>query len=191
MYKRQTQEDELESAKEENERLKKMVEQVENDYQSLQSRFFDIFQHEPALKSAQKSPINETQKEEEEPEVLLCLGLQTPTKPNKDGNTGSSSKGKVGAELVEEELSLGLDLKSSTKIDFTETGSEKSNGTEDMKEDELGETWPPSKVLKTMKDSRKDEEPPEPNNAKRARVCVRARCDTPTVSENVIRILIA
>ncbi|XP_021758453.1 probable WRKY transcription factor 72 isoform X2 [Chenopodium quinoa] len=172
---------EMGEVKEENERLKKMLERVENDYKSLQWRFFDILQHEQS-----PSTISEnTNQHKDEPEVSLCLGLQVNNKRKKDDTniSRSSSIAKEDAKLMSEGLSLGLEYKSSPSINLSEKGSERSTEMDDSKEDGTGETWPPSKVLKTTTDSAKEEETTQPNITKRARVSVRARCDTPTMND--------
>lgn len=175
---------EMGEVKQENERLKKMLERIENDYRSLQMRFFDIIEHEqsPSTKSENKSLTMETQKEE--PEVSLSLGLRTLNKRKKDDNNNSTSSiTREDAKLMSEGLSLGLECKGPPSIDLTDKGSDRSADIDETKEDGAGETWPPSKVLKTMTDSAKEEESPQLNNTKRARVSVRARCDTPTMND--------
>lgn len=51
----------------------------------------------------------------------------------------------------------------------------------DKPKEEVEETWPPPKVLKTMPSGGEDEVAQQ-CPLKKARVCVRMRCDTPTVS---------
>ncbi|KNA13338.1 hypothetical protein SOVF_117510, partial [Spinacia oleracea] len=182
---------EMSEVKQENERLKKMLERIENDYRCLQTRFFDILQHQQSASTISddnnKSLTIETQKEEEA-QVSLCLGLQVNNinKRKKDdtitnNNSRSSSIVREDAKLMSEGLSLGRP----PSIDLSDKqGSERSAEIDDTKE----ETWPPSKVLKTMEDSFKEEEEeeeatPQPNIIKRARVSVRARCDTPTMND--------
>lgn len=181
---------EMIDVKEENVRLKKMLERIENDYRSLQLRFFDILQHErsPSITmSENKSLTTETRKEEEEeePEVSLSLGFQVLNKRKKDDNnntnSSTSSVVKEDTKLMSEGLSLGFGRKSPPTSDLSDKESGKSTEIDDAKEDGVGDTWRPSKLLKTMKDGVEEDEPSQPNITKRARVSVRARCDTPTV----------
>ncbi|GMJ09327.1 ARABIDOPSIS THALIANA WRKY DNA-BINDING PROTEIN 72, WRKY DNA-binding protein 72 [Hibiscus trionum] len=141
-------EDELESAKaemgevkEENQRLKKMLDKIQENYKSLQLSFFKILQQGAPNKST-TSLLN----------VSLSLGT---TEPIKHGKTTSS---------IKPSLSLGLDSKSQL--------STPANSSE--------ETWPPSKIQNTT--SRNGDEDQQ-NPVKRARVCVRARCDAPTMND--------
>ncbi|TKY50289.1 WRKY transcription factor 72 [Spatholobus suberectus] len=172
-------EDKLESAKaemgkvkEENERLKMMLEKVEKDYHSLQLRFFDILHREAFKKGVEDSAASPD--EEEEPKLVsLCLG-RSPREPKKDGIIGNSSKPKENEDL-EASLTLGLDSKSVSSKEQVSAMSP-MNTSEELKEknstnksertkdggDEISELTPPSK---------------------RARVCVRARCDTPTMHD--------
>ncbi|KAL2898390.1 putative WRKY transcription factor 72 [Bienertia sinuspersici] len=194
--------------KEENERLKKMLKQIEKDYRSLKMRSFNILQHENSSPTTVKSPENkpptiETKNEEEhdnEPEISLCLGLQTPKKRKKEESNNIRDSTNIISSITREDdvkklmsegLSLGIEVKSrSPTIDLSDKiTSERSGETtidDDAKEDgTTGETWPPSKVLKTtFKDySEKEEETSQPSNTKRARVSVRARCDTTTMND--------
>ncbi|EEF45023.1 probable WRKY transcription factor 72 [Ricinus communis] len=175
--------DVLESAKaemgevrEENERLKKMLKQVEKDYQSLMLRFFNIFQQETCKKSSDSTPSNHNETEEHEL-VSLCLGrTPPPCEPKKDEKQSGSNSSKSCRE--DEELKAKLSL----GLDATELVSNPSSGNslEEVKEDEAGETWPPSKVNPKRSI---DDEVAQQSNVKRARVCVRARCDTPTMND--------
>ncbi|KAF2308994.1 hypothetical protein GH714_042442 [Hevea brasiliensis] len=178
-------EDVLEAAKaemgevrEENERLKMMLQQVEKDYQSLKLRFLDILRKETCKKSADSGPSSD---ETEEPELVsLCLG-RTPSEPKRDEKTSNSSKSSRENEELKASLTLGLDSKFQTSTELVSSNRSPENSSEDLaKEDEAaGETWPPSKILKRNIDN----EVAQQSNVKRARVCVRARCDTPTMND--------
>ncbi|KAK9741164.1 hypothetical protein RND81_03G086300 [Saponaria officinalis] len=183
-------EDKLESTeaemgemKEENERLKKTLEQIKNDYKSLQIRFFDILHHEQPLTMSEDKSLRTEIKKEDDPETSLSLGLQSASKRKKDDNSSTSAKDRKFTELMSDGLSLGLEFKCTPHIDLTDVGSERSNEIEDAKEDDTGEACRPSKVLKTTENSEKQEESDQSNNPKRARVSVRARCETPTMND--------
>ncbi|KAF8408064.1 hypothetical protein HHK36_007205 [Tetracentron sinense] len=180
-------EDQLESAKarigevrEENERLKTDLARIVKDYQSLQMNFFDIVQQEEATKSTVTVPMLE---EIEEPELVsLSLG-RISSDPKKDEKTSNSSKTKEDVQL-KEDLALGLDCKLGGRnprpIELilnprTETSFE------EPKEEEAGETWPPRKKLKTATSG--DDEISQQTYPKKARVSVRARCDTATMND--------
>ncbi|KAK3036668.1 hypothetical protein RJ639_030237 [Escallonia herrerae] len=179
-------EDELESAKaemrevrEENTRLKMMLEQIEKEYKSLQRHFIDIFQQETKKNSnIQVITLDERIKEPEL--VSLRLGL-SPSEPHKDDNTNSSSK--IREEQLNSGLKLGLDYNlRRSKSDPMELVSDTTpeNSLEERKKEEAGQTRPPSKVSMTTESG--DDEQSQLSSVKRARVSVRARCDTPTVS---------
>lgn len=180
---------ELESAKaemgevrEENERLKVMLEQIEKDYHSLQLRFFDIIKQESPKKSTESSsaPVHD---ETEEPDQLvsLCLG-RSPSEPKKDEKASNPSNSKSSTNYEEWKASLTLGLDSKFQLS-TELVSDASPETSLEEPKQAAETWPPSKTLKTMRNG--DDEVSQQAHVKRARVSVRARCDTPTVSSNV------
>ncbi|KAK8652461.1 hypothetical protein V6N13_126493 [Hibiscus sabdariffa] len=117
---RNKEEDEIESAKaemsevkEENERLKKMLEKMEENYKSLQSSVFEILHH-GAIKISTGSLVSSSPANVPEPELVsLSLGRSTPMEFLKDGNgkTTSSIKTKDEPE-IEPGLTLGLDSKS-------------------------------------------------------------------------------
>lgn len=93
------------------------------------------------------------------------------------------AKGKNHDEQAKESLSLGSlctfeASKSGTNETLPNPSPENSFG---EPKEEAGETWPPSKVLKTVRGG--DDEVPQQNPAKKARVSVRARCDTPTMND--------
>ena len=69
--------------KEENERLKMMLERVEKDYHSLQLRFFDIL-HKDVSKKGLAVSSTSLDHETAEPELVsLCLG-RSPMEPKKE-----------------------------------------------------------------------------------------------------------
>lgn len=157
--------------KEENERLKMMLERVEKDYHSLQLRFFDIL-HKDVSKKGLAVSSTSLDHETAEPELVsLCLG-RSPMVPKKEARIGNSNKLK---EDVGPNLTLGLDSKHLLSMEVVSDLSP-TNSSEEPKEVEAEGTNQSAKVI-NVNDDVSDQMP-----AKRARVSVRARCDTPTVS---------
>jgi hypothetical protein len=163
--------------REENQRLKKHLDRMVKDYQTLQMRFYDIVQQEGRNKH----------QEIEEPEfnVSLSLGrVPSDTKKEEKNMMVSSTQLKDDEndheQAAKEDLSLGLDCKfdlsKSRELSESLTNPSPFNSTsEEAKEEAAG------RALKRMR-STGDDEVSQQNPVKKARVSVRARCDTPTVS---------
>lgn len=163
--------------KEENERLKMMLSRVEKDYHSLQLQFFDILHKEDSNKGVEDSSTSHD--EDEKPELVsLCLG-RSPREYKKEARIKNSKCNKPREkEDMEVNLSLGLDSKYMLSMELVPDLSP-MNSSEESKEVEAEGTLStndPKKVI-NVHDDISDQMP-----AKRVRVSVRARCDTPTVS---------
>lgn len=163
--------------REENEKLKTILARIVKDYQSLQMQFLEIVQQEQEKKPVETPPVPI---EIEEPE-LVSLSLGTSSSGHKKEEKVKTDKSKEN-EHIEGGLALGLDCKFEGSSSGTkEPASNRSpdNSFEEPKEEEPGETWPPSKILKHLRND--DEEVSQQPQVKKARVSVRARCDAPTV----------
>ncbi|KAI4351608.1 hypothetical protein L6164_005952 [Bauhinia variegata] len=167
---------EMGEVKEENERLKMMLERVEKDYQSLQLRFFDILQKEASEKGSAEGSVTSLDETEEPEMVSLRLG-RNPREPKKDERNGTCNKAKENEdfELASNCLTLGLDATCQLSMELASESSEEPKETEAG-----GETWPTSKSVKARNG---DDEISDQMPTKRARVSVRARCDTPTMND--------
>ncbi|KAK7304595.1 hypothetical protein VNO77_42478 [Canavalia gladiata] len=181
--------DELENAKtemgevmEENERLKKSLNRILNDYRTLQVQFHNIVEQETKDSSDHKMNSNHQKIIEESELVSLSLG-RVPR---------NNEKGKVSKALKEElEDKEGLTLGLEYKIETSKSGSttehlpnpSPTNSVEVPKEEVAKESWTPSKGHKTNIIDNGENEVSLQNATKKARVCVRARCDTPTLND--------
>lgn len=178
---------ELESAKsemgevrEENVRLKTMLERIEKDYKSLQLRFFDILQQGSASSKKSRSRQDFDDENPESDLVSLSLGRRSSTVPITTQSKKDETRSNSG-----DSLSLGLD---SSKFQFSTanvvaSSSSPENSTEEGKEEEGGEAWPPSKIQKTTRNDDEEIAQQASSPVKRARVSVRARCDAPTMHD--------
>ncbi|KAF7112732.1 hypothetical protein RHSIM_RhsimUnG0199600 [Rhododendron simsii] len=203
-----TMEKELESVKaemtevrEENTRLKTMIQKIEDDYRSLHMRFIDMIQQEEPKNSSSNNNNNNnkpslSRENIEETESFISLRLGTsPREPKRDDHNTTSSSSKMREEdsqhlQLNESLKLGLDYNlEASKSDCMEVMApdrSPENSVEEIitkDEEAAGETWPPSKVLKTARSNGGEEEISQQASVKRARVSVRARCDTPTMND--------
>ncbi|KAE8668626.1 hypothetical protein F3Y22_tig00112289pilonHSYRG00053 [Hibiscus syriacus] len=157
-----SQEKEIESAMEENERLKTMIKQIQENYKSLQLRFLEMLQQGSAIEGA------------EEPELVsLSLG-RSPTGSKRDDQKRTTINRKAEADddhNINGGLTLGLDPKFLL--------STKNNSELPKEEDDTGQA--PSKVQKTTSGDH-EEAVGHKSQVKRARVSVRTRCEALTVS---------
>ncbi|KAK4843146.1 hypothetical protein QYF36_004563 [Acer negundo] len=190
------QDDQLESARaemgevrEENQRLKIYLDRIMKDYKTLRMQFYDIVQQEAKKPTTDHSSNDHHQEmEEEEPsDDLVSLSLGRSSSDSKK-HEDQKNKTTPSPDDRDKGLSLGLDYRkfeASKSSDATQPLPNLSpeNSPEDQApKEEAGETWPPSKVLKMMKSSGEDEILQQ-NPVKKARVSVRARCDTPTMND--------
>ncbi|GLT36139.1 hypothetical protein SLA2020_105410 [Shorea laevis] len=178
---------EMGEVREENQRLKMMLQEIEKDYKSLQLQFFDILQQGVSKRSSDSLPNSHENDESPESELVsLSLGRRssTSTEPKKDERTGNSCTGNTKEDDHNElkaSLTLGLDSKLFQLPTEIVSNPSPENSTEGGKEEDAGEAWPPSKIPKTTRNG--DEEVAQGQHVKRARVCVRARCDAPTMHD--------
>ncbi|TKY55114.1 WRKY transcription factor 72 [Spatholobus suberectus] len=167
--------------KEENQRLKMCLNKMMNEYQTLEMQYQDILK-QGTKKNADKGNDNHQEILEESDLVSLSLG-RFPSNPRNDEKI-KVSKPLKDAEGFNQDLTLGLDCKFETSKSGCTTEALPNPSPENSSEvpkEEAGETWPPSKALKTTRDT--EDEVAQQNPTKKPRVCVRARCDTPTMND--------
>ncbi|XP_050376782.1 WRKY transcription factor 72A-like [Argentina anserina] len=183
---------EMGEVREENQRLKKHLDRIMEDYQALQMQYHGIQQK--ATKSGKDCIATDNHQDDDESEQLVSLSLGSFSSKRKKAKEKSKSPcAQVGKETEkddEKSLSLGLDCKyespaksSSTTTDHQMPLSNPSpaSSVEEVPNEEAGETCPPKKVLKTMRSI--EDEVAQQSPVKKARVSVRARCDTPTMND--------
>ncbi|PIA62554.1 hypothetical protein AQUCO_00200516v1 [Aquilegia coerulea] len=185
-------EDQLEHVKakvyalrEENERLKTLLDHATKEYQTLKMHIFDIVQQDEQAKKSVHT-ISSTLHQVEEPHDLVFLSLgRSSSVIRKEDASHNSNKSREGLD-VKERLALSLDSKFEVlnSCQTTETMSNPSLGniSSDSKEDETTEQWTRSaRNLKTKKDEEDDVQPQ--TQSKKTRVSVRARCDAATMND--------
>ncbi|KAF5749013.1 WRKY transcription factor 72-like [Tripterygium wilfordii] len=189
----------LESAKaekveviEENARLKMMLDRIEKDYHSLQLQFFDILKQDHQL--PQKSAPHDDDDDGKEPDQLVSLCLGRRSSPSSDESRKDDKQSTNSRKARDQDdqdwkssLTLGLDSKLSTETVTNDHNPSSENSVEELnnkEEEAAGETWPPRKIQRTMSNNGDDDvNVAKQSHVKRARVCVRARCDTPTMQD--------
>ncbi|XP_076954042.1 WRKY transcription factor 72A-like [Bidens hawaiensis] len=172
---------EIGEVREENQRLKTHLEQIMKEYQTLQKKFQDILhQQQEASTTFTKVDHNQPQINDESELVSLSLGRTSSTDPTKKHKRCSTP-------LTKNAKGLGLGLECGNFEMPSTTQAESSvnpgqdNSLEEVK-DESGETWTPQKP-QSPKRIGDDPEVSQQNPAKKTRVSVRVRCETPTMND--------
>ncbi|XP_062228030.1 WRKY transcription factor 72A-like [Phragmites australis] len=182
---------EMGEVREENERLKKMLSRIVEDYRSLQMHFHDVLQQGQVKKLADPT-IALTTNIEEPGFVSLSLGTSTSMHKKEEKSSIAEGRGREDFMNIKEGgLSLRLsDCKvgatNSVKIQPDVLTLSPEGSSKDAKDDavQTTEQWPPSKTLKNLSVGVEAEEDIGPlPQAKKARVSVRARCDAPTMND--------
>ncbi|KAL4566539.1 hypothetical protein LXL04_030655 [Taraxacum kok-saghyz] len=177
---------EMGEVREENQRLRLHLDQIMKDYHNLQKKFQDIL-HQQQLETS--TPLSPTINHKETPPqglindeselVSLSLGRTSSTElVKKDKRSTTPTKSAEGLGLG---LEYGKFEMSSTTQAESSVNPSPENSLEEAK-DEAGETWTPQKPP-TPKRSGDDQEVLQQNPAKKTRVSVRVRCDTPTMND--------
>ena len=148
-----------------------------NEYRTLEMQFQDVLKQ-----GRERNKGNENQEETLEESDLVSLSLgRVPNNQRNDEKITVHKKLKDD-EGFNQDLTLGLECKSKSGGSTTEALPNPSpENSSEVPKEEAGETWPPSKdTQKTIRDT--EDEVAQQNPMKKPRVCVRARCDTPTVN---------
>ncbi|KAK4781686.1 hypothetical protein SAY86_015788 [Trapa natans] len=192
---------EMGEVREENQRLKMLLERIMRDYKTLQMQFLDMVkqdhQKQQPAAAANYSPTSApagAQEPEESSLVSLSLGLDSGSSSSGKYEKGKllSAPGNDNKKTDEEHRREGLALSLDCNFDVANksgisgvsklpNSSSPGHSSENQEEEEAGEIWPPSKAPKTTRNG--DDQVSQQNPPKKARVCVRARCDTPTMND--------
>ncbi|XP_021722959.1 probable WRKY transcription factor 72 [Chenopodium quinoa] len=187
--------------KEENERLKRLLTKIVKEYQSLEKKISSMDQSKQSIETKSSSNNNnEDDDQNQEPEMVsLTLGSWSSNKKHSHDNNNKKQESddslnkrrKVEAGGLE----LGLDYR---KIQHNSTASATDsikyssleNSNKESKEDENVDTWASSHQVdlkaKENTNSNKevdDQESLHQPQVKKTRVCIRSRCDSPTIHD--------
>ncbi|KAF7806172.1 putative WRKY transcription factor 61 [Senna tora] len=171
---------EMGEVREENQRLKTLLDRIMKEYQALQMQFQLM---------ANNANHNEAQTEESHL-VSLTLGrLPSTILPKSQDKTITNKL--TSKEEDDDELALGLDCKFETSKSGSSTEALPNNNNPSPtnschqlpKEEEAAESCKKALNNTNNNAATDQDEVLQQNPAKKARVCVRARCDTPTMND--------
>ncbi|XP_027348156.1 probable WRKY transcription factor 61 [Abrus precatorius] len=123
--------------------------------------------------------------ENEESEELISLSLGISSKGQQHEKKNSKGTERISeSEDLNKGLDLGLDIRfdPSFQVEATKNPNTESSCDYERNEENIRDMWPPSKVLKTKRIGDKSEAS-QHSQLKKARVCIRARCDTQTMND--------
>ncbi|KAJ0578227.1 putative transcription factor WRKY family [Helianthus annuus] len=168
---------ELGEVREENQRLRVHLDQIMKEYQTLQKKFQDVYHQQQetstAIKHNDKPQINDESKL-----VFLSLGRSSSTELVKKDKKCSTPPPTKSAEGLDLGLECGkFELSSTTQAESSVIPPSPDNSLEEAKDEAV--TQKPS----TPKRNVDDQEVLQQNPAKKTRVSVRVRCDTPTMND--------
>ncbi|KZV23335.1 putative WRKY transcription factor 72 [Dorcoceras hygrometricum] len=169
---------------EENQRLRSYLDRILKDYRTLQNQYKEAIQQEGNTKCGNEDSIASADQPEEAELVSLSLGRSSSETTTKEGPRKMPTNERIRQD-DREGLALGLDCKfevpkTSSQVEYPS----RENSLEEVR-NETGDTtttWSPHKSsTKNSRSDGEDDELLQQNHAKRARVSVRYRCDTPTM----------
>ncbi|KAL8215973.1 hypothetical protein R6Q57_022810 [Mikania cordata] len=162
---------EMGAVTEENQRLRVYLDQIMKEYQTLQKKYQETIHQQQTDLTTINDDINKQKINDETELVSLSLGRTSSTELMKKDKRCSTPPTKSP-----EGLSLGLS--SITRAESSAVRSSPENSSEEAK-DEAGSPQKPS----TPRRNGDDQEVSQQNPAKKTRVSVRVRCDTPTMND--------
>ncbi|KAL5553910.1 hypothetical protein UlMin_041311, partial [Ulmus minor] len=180
---------EMGQVKEENERLKLLLAKIVKDYQSLQAHFSEILQKKEAkLIESNKDKSDHDNEEESHELVSLSLGRSSSSAddPRKNYQIKTSGANKSKDDELLLGLGVGFEFGSSSNVKNLSCDNSLEVEPKEENHHEPTEDCPPSKILKTARSSSAngdDDLASQQSHLKKARVSVRARCDTPTMND--------
>ncbi|XP_074578909.1 putative WRKY transcription factor 72 [Curcuma longa] len=182
---------EMGEVKQENEKLKSILAHIVSNYQLLQKNYSNYVEQ-----GRPKPPAVEGKDEEEEHDLVsLRLGTSSSTpvqkKTEEINNNNDDDDGDAASEKEKEtDLTLGLDFKIDSFRQKTEPNPSPANSFEETKEEDKPgeEPWTANNNKAALKDSPQnnstgEDEAAQQPQVKKARVSVRARCDTATMND--------
>ncbi|KAJ4809687.1 hypothetical protein LUZ62_022253 [Rhynchospora pubera] len=180
---------EMGEVREENDKLKNLLTRIVDDYRSLQTHYFEIVQQEKGKTVKEASPATTPPKDIEEEQELVSLSLGSTILPGglnkrEEKSCIEINGNKEDNKNEEDNLKLALDYKfegPGSKSEANVLSLSSDNSFEDTKDEEPGEPWPPSKIMKNFRAG--DDDLSQQPQVKKARVSVRARCDAPTMND--------
>ncbi|KAL3640613.1 DNA binding domain [Castilleja foliolosa] len=169
---------ELDEVMEENQRLKMHLDRVLKDYKTLQTQYQDIVAHQESKKSP-NSLVSIDHHEEPEEFIALSLGRSS---PSVDTTKDELRKTPIRNENADNEaLTLGLDCQMFQVSKKLKSVNPSPNHSHENSSDEVKDEDGTTKNINVTEIG--DDEMAQQNPAKRARVSVRVRCDTPTMND--------
>ncbi|XP_074291958.1 WRKY transcription factor 72A-like [Silene latifolia] len=185
----------MDEVREENQRLKKLLAQIVKEYHSLEKRISLINQSKGSPKIENSTENHQSDDEEKQDKDLVSLSLGSWSSEKKHDNNNkqvsNNNNNNNKKRKVEEGLELGLDCRfEQYSCRDVATNSTMDTVNDVKKEEENIATWPPASRDVKAKESvnnngreQRDEESLHQPQVKKTRVCIRSRCDSPTVHD--------
>ncbi|KAJ8441313.1 hypothetical protein Cgig2_024825 [Carnegiea gigantea] len=169
--------------REENERLKKLLVKIVKDYESLEKKVSSITRSQQSVDSNLSKNCHDKANEHDSqvnPELVsLSLGSWSSNKKKHDDIKKEVSDAWSKRRKVDGGLELGLECKFenySTTVGDSVKNSTLDGGNEEMEEEN-------NKTKENTSSKEGEEESLHPPQVKKTRVCIRSRCDTPTMND--------